>query len=362
MENIMNKNEMNIGMKFSGKACNENSEIPTKAQTVRDSATGAGEAPRGSGTEQKTTIRPTKNADKAINAKDVCESTEPKTSGKRRAAKNSIAPGFFTKELTISEEDRPEFEALRDRLTQEYAPTTAMRQTVLDLITYFSWRLRLELRNEEGSHGEQQVDAAGGTNNLVGWYAADHRSLKNGLRFLLDLREIIVHLGIEHLEHDQPLKDQLIRGFGIGFYNCLTEWKHMSVGTIQLAEHLEYMMLTYNMQLPSDDFLGESAAYWRARRETAGLKSPPMDTRLENLDNNRQPPKVIVDPGLVRQMALKLIDVQMEFLETLIRIRRRRSEEAPHALSQSSTRRSEDAYRCLQRAIELFLKVVEHGL
>ena len=55
-------------------------------------------------------------------------------------------------------------------------------------------------------------------------------------------------------------------------------------------------------------------------------------------------------------------DVQIEHLETLVRIRRADSGEKSRALSEPSPRSLADASRDLQRAIELFLKLEKKGL
>jgi hypothetical protein len=61
-------------------------------------------------------------------------------------------------------------------------------------------------------------------------------------------------------------------------------------------------------------------------------------------------------------MQLKLIDVQIEHLETLVRSARQVSGETLRALLEFSSRSFADAHADLQRAIELFLKVKKEGL
>ena len=278
------------------------------------------------------------------NQKNDGKSSPPKTNaGKRRTTENRIEVGLFTKELQISEEDRPEFEAECNRLSEEYAPKTALRRDVLDLIACFAWRFKMELRTQETPQQKPQVEAGGGDTILLEqWYYADHRSLQAGLRFLRALRAEVDHDGLLHLEQDGPWKKSLIASFGSKFYDCLMEWKGMSPEMVQLAEHLEYMMTAFRMKPP------------------VGLL-PPTDPGPGSREN-RQLPKVVPDPKLLHQMQLKLIDVQIEHLETLVRSARQVSGETLRALLEFSSRSFADAHADLQRAIELFLKVKKEGL
>lgn len=280
----------------------------------------------------------------APNQKKVRKSGEPKADpGNGRAAMNPIEVDLFAKELRISEQDRPEFEKLRYSLSQQYAPTTPLRQIVLDLIQCFAWLLKLEFRNQEGPQEDPQVEAEGGDTILMEqWYWADHRSLQAGLRFLWALRAEVADYGLLHLEQEGPWKKSLIQGFGSKFYDCLMEWKGMSPEMIRFAEHFDYVFASFRINPP------------------VGLL-PPKDPGPGGADN-RQSPKVVPDPKLLNLMQLKLVDVQIEHLETLDRIRRLYSGETQLALSESSTRSLADARRDLERAIELFVKVVEHGL
>src|ERR1035438_6472712 len=61
----------------------------------------------------------------AANAANARESPGPTTAiGKRHSRMNSYKHGFFAKELQFSEQERPEFEALRDNLSHQFEPAT----------------------------------------------------------------------------------------------------------------------------------------------------------------------------------------------------------------------------------------------
>jgi hypothetical protein len=53
---------------------------------------------------------------------------------------------------------------------------------------------------------------------------------------LTELREDISQNGPLHLER---WKDQIIKAFGIGFYDALSEWKDMNISAMYLAESLQ---------------------------------------------------------------------------------------------------------------------------
>lgn len=165
----------------------------------------------------------------AANQANARKSTGPKTGGgKNRARLNALKTGFFAKELHISEEDRREFEDMRDSLAHQYAPAMPMQEIAFDQIVCGCWRCRLALRMEnwavvaqQNSRHERKVEAPGAGEPMLleAWYGCDHRSLQNALRFLRDLRADVAHNGLQNLEQDGRLKESVIKGFGQGFYN-----------------------------------------------------------------------------------------------------------------------------------------------
>jgi hypothetical protein len=299
----------------------------------------------------------------APNQKNAQKPTEPKpAASKRRVPIDAIKLDLFSEEILIGQEDRPKFEALRDSLAQEYPPTTPLRQIGFDLILRFTWEGKLELRKQETSHKATDVQTAGGGGATImeHWYAADHRALQNGLRFLRHLRAIVADSGLLQLEQEGPLKESLITGWGANFYDRLMECKGMNPRTIRLAEHLEHMITNFRMKPPLG-LLGECAEDWVATRETPGLTYSPTDPRpgaAQDLDR----PRVIPDPKLQQQMAVKLIDAEIEHLETLVRIRRQGSGETAQTQAECSHRSFAEISRDLQGAIELFLKIEKQGL
>jgi hypothetical protein len=313
------------------------------------------------------------------------KSTRPTTgAGKRRARMNALKNGFFAKELRVSEEDRPEFEQMRDSLAQQYQSATPMQQIAFETIVCCCWRCKVALRIEsravalqpspkQGAH----VEGAGGeTNQMERWYGADYRSLQNGLHFLNDLRAIVADSGLLQLAEDGPLKESVIKGFGKNFYDRLMEWEGMSTTAIGAAEHMAAMQETFKWKFPWDFSLADTA-HGVAMRETSGSKSPVVDrpedpaAMRERLRRKRPPvvnipmidpehpetPKVVADPKLKWQMDVKLVEAEIEHLKMLVRTRGQDFRETPLALAELSPRFYADASRDLHRAVDWFMQI-----
>jgi hypothetical protein len=80
------------------------------------------------------------------------------------------------------------------------------------------------------------------------WYGASRQDLKNGIRVLQTLRDDVSRNGLLHAE---SWKDEIIKAFGVGFYDALAEWKPMNVDAMHLAEHLQRHAKTFKRPLPA---------------------------------------------------------------------------------------------------------------
>jgi hypothetical protein len=153
------------------------------------------------------------------------------------------------------------------------------------------------------------------------WYGASREDLRNGIRILKELREDISQFGPLHLE---SRKDQIIKAFGVGFYDALTEWKHMNVSAMYLAETLRRHAETFNRPLPEDS-------------------RPPEGSNI------------VADPRQKLQMLVKLVDLQAQHLSDLQQINSEASHMRETATNEFAPRYFATASRDLQRAVDWYL-------
>ena len=278
----------------------------------------------------------------AANRRNSLKSTGPTTSaGKRRSRMNALKHGLFASELQVGEEDRPEFEVLRNGLLHQFAPATAMQHIAFEQVVNCCWRCKRALRIETraaslqiGSMHEPAAKTEDEPIQLERWYGQDYRSLHRALRSLQNLREDVAENGPLHLTTDERLKESIIKGFGSDFYGRLFEWKEMSVDEILMVEHITRHRKIFGSMDKSGTL----------------QKNPPNDT------------KVVVDPKLKWQMVVKLVEVEIEHLTVISRIKGRDLAETPLALAEFSPRYYAAATRDLERVVDWFLKVKALGL
>jgi hypothetical protein len=81
-----------------------------------------------------------------MNAK---KSTGPRTDpGKRRAGRNAITHGFFSRELALNDEEKPEFEAVSRSLRSQLVPKTPLQKVGFEEILSCAARCKKALRME----------------------------------------------------------------------------------------------------------------------------------------------------------------------------------------------------------------------
>src|SRR6266567_1668927 len=223
---------------------------------------------------------------KDSNKRNATKSTGPKTqTGKRHVRLNALKHGFYAHELTVSEADKRDFEMLRESLRVQLAPRSALQDIGFEQIVTCCWRCKLAIRLEMHRRKVHFTANDESTSNETGpqrdiretqWYGASPADLRNGIRVLKELHDDVSQRG---LAHQEMWKDQVSKTFGVGFYDALTEWKHMSLDAIHLAEQLTEHSKTFDGDRPSP-------------------YAPP-----EGL-------KIVADPKQKRQMLLKLIELQ----------------------------------------------------
>jgi hypothetical protein len=268
---------------------------------------------------------------KDANKENADKSTGPKTeTGKRRVSLNALRHGFYSRELTVSEPDKRDFEALRESLLVQLAPRSALQHVGFEQIVTCCWRSKLALRLEmhrlkvhfAADHESTSEESAPQRDvRETQWYGAGRGDLRNGIRFLKELREEVSQNGPLHLE---SWKDLIIKAFGVGFYDALTEWKPMDVDAMYLAEQLQSQAQTSKKPLPASS------------RPPEGVE-------------------IIADPRQKLQMLVKLIDLQAQHLSDLLQINAEASHMREGAPNEFAPRYFATASRDLQRAVDWYL-------
>ena len=243
---------------------------------------------------------------------------------------NALRHGFYSRELTVSEPDKRDFEALRESLLAQLAPRSALQYVGFEQIVTCCWRSKLAVRlemhrlkvhfaaNHESTSNETAPE---GDFRKTQWYGASRQDLLNGIRILKELRRDVSQSGPLHLE---SWKDQIMRAFGVGFYDALTEWKHMNVDAMYLAETLQKHAQTYKAPLPASS-------------------RPPEGVEIN------------ADPRQKLQMLVKLIDLQTQHLSDLQQINSETSHMRETATNEFAPRYFATASRDLQRAVDWYL-------
>jgi hypothetical protein len=153
----------------------------------------------------------------------------------------------------------------------------------------------------------------------IQWYGANRQSLRNGIRFLQQLRADLSQNGPLHLE---ARRDEIMKFFGVGFYDGLAEWKDVNIDATRLAEHLTRHAKIFETPLPASSIPPEEAP-------------------------------ILADPGQKLQMLVKLVDLQTQHLSDLNRINLAASLET--APNEFAPRYFGTASRDLQRAVDWYL-------
>ena len=120
--------------------------------------------------------------------------------GKAQSARNALKHGIFTKELFLSEEEKPEFEDLSNALRSQFKPATPMQEIAFGRVACSCWRCRLATRLEmsrikkyldldlaEGRTGQSTPEARPPSR----CYRSSRSELLAARRYFADLRDDI---------------------------------------------------------------------------------------------------------------------------------------------------------------------------
>ncbi len=249
------------------------------------------------------------------NRKNSLKSTGPTTPrGKSYSRSNSLKHGFYSKELLVSEADKPEFEEMRAGLEAVLEPGTTCQWLDFDYVVVCYWRRKLAVRLEHRQFARQlqdkQRDDAGdeapGVDAVIErWYGSSRADIRLGIRSLeYAMAEFEVHGSFQ-----EETKKFLMSGFGPDFVPLLEHWNTMSKDAILLADHIDSRRKDFG-DIPGMDVKSSS---------------PPGETT-----------KVVIDPMQGRHMVGKLLEEHIHFLKGLLAITDRNTLAGKRDAGQSS--------------------------
>lgn len=282
------------------------------------------------------------------NRKNALKSTGPKTPrGKRYSRSNARTHGLYSKELLVSEAERPEFEEMRLGLEAQLQPSTTLQGLAFDYIVVCHWRGKLALRLERPQFArqfqdEQPENERGDVPDMDPvidcWYGSGRAATRAGICLLENAREEFEANGA----FQEETKASLRRGFGPDFVRLLEGWKPMSRDAVLLADHLE------------------------SQRKSFGEASSEMpNTDVRTSSGLGETAKVVLDPMQCQQMVGKLLEERRNILNELLIIAERNTFEGKRGAAQSfdfNPRFLADANRELQRALDRYFFLKDRGL
>jgi hypothetical protein len=276
--------------------------------------------------------------------KNSSKSTGPRTPrGKSYSRHNALKHGLYSKELLVSEADRPEFGELSVALMAQLKPSTTFQRLAFDYIVVCHWRSKLALRLEHRQFARQLQDeqrekvegeAPDVAPVIQRWYGSSPADIRAGIGAL----EYAIAEFNGHGSFREETKEVLTSGFGPDFVVLLEKWKTMSIDAILLADHLA------------------------RHREDFG-EMPDMDVKSSSPPGEAV--KVVIDPMQQRQMVVRLLEERRSYLKELLYMMRRNVFSGNAAAAYSSDfnpRFLADANRELRRALDHYFDLKNKGL
>ena len=289
----------------------------------------------------------------------------PKTPrGKGHSRGNARTHGLYSKELFISEADRPAFAEMRFGLETQLQPSTTLQAIAFDYVVVCHWRVKHAVRLEHSQfarqfQAEQPENERGETLDVEPvidrWYGSSRADIRMGIRGL--------EYAMEEFEQHGSLREEakkfLTSGFGPHFVPLLEEWNTMSRTAILMADQMESHRRDFGDPPDRDDpppgALGEAC-----HRGDSG-----DETHVKSRSTSGETPRVVIDPMQGRHMVVKLLEERRNFLKELLVITDQNTLEGKLGAAQSSDfnpRFLADANRELRRALDWFLSLKDKGL
>lgn len=282
--------------------------------------------------------------------------------GKKRVSKNALKHGLFSQEKLVREDEKPEYEALRLALHEQYAPSTVMQQVAFERIVWSTWRLRqanrVEMQRlnaylEITAQRDQVAEGAEEKPELPRWYSSGPADLRAAEQLLTKLRADVQQNGWHHAEQ---WKEALTRTFGGDFYDSLTNWSPGSVDAIRIAEYLTAHAGTFVGAPPGISGEGAAALPGISREGAATLPGISGEDKVD-LQNASLRARW--------EMMVKLIDLKLQEvrdLRLLLDLGGSGGDSQSLASLESISRYFTTAGRDLERAVFWFQWIRQEGL
>ena len=267
------------------------------------------------------------NANRANAKKSTGAKTVP---GKQNSRRNAFKHGIFAAELHIREGEQSEFERLRRDIASQLLPQTALQKLALDEIVSCTWRVKLATRletgllraNLDGRVSQQKENEVSRDAAIAGWYAANRANLQAGIQFLARLRDDVKTNGRVR----EFLKDELVSGFGMDFYDELNTWLPVNIDVIGFTDQMLHHSENYKLPLPDEK------------------------------------PRVVVDIRARLQMVLKLIDQEVRHLQDLQQSFERRVALSGDGATNFAPRFFTATTRDLHRAVDWYARLKDQRM
>jgi hypothetical protein len=255
----------------------------------------------------------------AANRRNAKKSTGPKTkTGKRNAKMNALKEGIFCRQLSLGDQERPEYELLRADLLEQLRPTSAMQLLVFDGVVASACRCSNAIRRETRLLTTEVLadvpESAPPMQFTTEWYGANPHAAHRAMGLL--------ECAIEEVRSGDKVLDEtaaeLEKAFGAKFMQ--------QVNHFQTADYTLMQMITS----------------FRRKAEIYGTSDPKES--LAPL------PEVTLDPRQQLDTQERLLDVQRSHLS-----------EVQHMLKNAGQRphlQPELGYRYVTAAFKLFMALV----
>lgn len=297
------------------------------------------------------------------NQENAKGSTGPKTQkGKKAASQNSLKHGIWARQLTISKDERADYEKLVSGLSEVLKPQGLILQFYFDEIILCMWRLRMLVPIESRqllppATEKDESTSVGSSDDLASTRHQDAKHLEIELSLLRQLREATINEDFRWSE----LKQQLLYYCGQDFVDLVHKLfpHHKSflrnqaqAAAVKGTEYGITDLLAFSEDV-REMFDGENTGRRRRAEESTSLNAP-----FKELDEGKRLElrRTFSDEDLNKRLLLDVINRRIELMTVLLSQREsRRPADNVLLKFDLQLRYRASLTRDLRRAIDAFL-------